>query len=133
VAYGISRGGYLASRLLAADARVAGVAAIAPVTDWRLLTEFTAERGSGPLGELRLSRYVKSLVGKRVFLVIGNSDQRVSSESCALFFSDLMAENARAGQAKAPVEFHCQTMAEAGHVVDDFWRRRGAEFLLAGD
>jgi hypothetical protein len=130
VAYGISRGGYLALRLLAADSRVAAAAAIGPVTDWRELAEFAAERGRTDVGDLRLSRWVEGLAGKRVFIVIGNADARVSTVSCCRFLLDLAEANARRGRADLPLEFHCAEMAESGHVVDDAWRVRGADFLL---
>ena len=132
VLYGISRGGYLALRLMAADARIAGAAAIAPVTDWRALAEFSADRDRGDLAGLELTRYADALAGKRVFLVIGTSDHRVSTASCCRFFLGLLDANARHGQTEPPVEFHCSAMMEPGHSVDDSWRRRGAEFLLAG-
>lgn len=130
VVYGISRGGYLALRLLAADARVAAAAAIAPVTDWRDLSEFAAEKERAELAELRLARYVGALAGKPIFLAIGNADERVSTLSCCRFFHELQEANAAQGHTAAPVEFHCAPMSKAGHVVDDLWRRRGAEFLL---
>jgi dienelactone hydrolase len=130
VAYGVSRGGYLALRLLAHDSRVGAAAAIAPVTDWRDLTEFAAERTREDLGDLRLSQYAAALAGKRVFLVIGNADDRVSTRSCSRLFIDLLEANARRGQTSFPGEFHCAAMSEPGHVVDDSWRQAAAEFLL---
>ena len=130
VVYGISRGGYLALRLMAADPRVAAAAAIAPVTDWRELAEFTAERAREDLAGLRLARFAEALAGKPIFMAIGTSDQRVSTLSCCRLFLDLQEANARRGLADSPVEFHCASMAESGHAVDDFWRMRGAEFLL---
>ncbi len=130
VVYGISRGGYMAVRLLAADSRVASAAAIAPVTDWRDLTEFSADRGRDDVAVLRLSRYASAIAGRRVFVVIGNSDKRVSTVSCCRFIAELMDANLRQGHDGSQVEFHCSAMAETGHVVDDSWRGLGADFLL---
>jgi pimeloyl-ACP methyl ester carboxylesterase len=130
VVYGISRGGYLALRLLAEDQRVAGAAAIAPVTDWRNLDEFSADRDRKDLEATSLSHQADALAGKRVFLVIGTSDHRVSTRSCCRFFVDLLEASARRNLLSPPVEFHCVGMAEPGHAVDDSWRRRGAEFLI---
>jgi pimeloyl-ACP methyl ester carboxylesterase len=130
VVYGISRGGYLALRLLAADARISAAAAVAPVTDWRDVSEFSADKGREDLARLRLARYVEALAGKRIFMAIGNSDDRVSTLSCCRFFLDLQEANAGRLRATSLVEFHCAGMSEAGHTVDDFWRRLGAEFLM---
>lgn len=130
VVYGISRGGYLALRLLAADPRVAAAAAVGPVTDWRELTEFATEKAREDLAGVRLARYAEALVGKRIFMVIGDSDQRVSTRSCCRFFLELVEANVRHGVAVAPIEFHCAPMSEPGHTVDDVWRVRAAEFLL---
>lgn len=128
--YGISRGGYLAMRLLAAEARIAAAAAIAPVTDWRVLREFAKEKDIEDLANQRLARWAESLATKRIFIAMGDSDERVGTLSCCRFFLELQEANARRSQAALPVEFHCARMAEPGHTVDDSWRRRGAEFLL---
>lgn len=128
--YGVSRGGYLALRLLAADARIAAAAAIAPVTDWRELSEFTAEKGRTELAATRLSAFADKLAGRRIYMAIGDSDRRVSTLSCCRFFIDLQEANASTGVSRFPVEFHCTRMAEPGHSVDNSWRQRGGEFLL---
>jgi dienelactone hydrolase len=130
VVYGISRAGYLILRMLAADERLAAAAAIAPVTDWGVLTEFAADRKRDYLAALNLSRYVDQLAGKPIFTVIGNADNRVSTLSCTRFFLDLLEANVKHGHETSGVEFTCSSMAQAGHTVDDSWRRMGAEFLL---
>jgi len=130
VVYGISRGGYLALRLLAADARVAAAAAVAPVTDWRDLAEFSTERTRENLAAARLANSAPALAGKRIFLVIGDADQRVNTLSCCRFFLALAEANAHPNAGAARLEFHCARMAQPGHAVDDFWRQRAAEFLL---
>jgi acetyl esterase/lipase len=132
VVYGISRGGYLALRLLAADPRIAAAAAIAPVTDWRDLAEFSAEKGRQDLAALTLTRYATALAGKRIFVVIGNADDRVSTLSCCRLFLALEEANAGAPRHPSPVEFHCAPMSQPGHVVDDSWRKLAADFLLGG-
>jgi len=130
VVYGISRAGYLGLRMLASDARLAAAAAIAPVTDWGVLSEFAADRKHEYLPSLNLSRYADQLAGKPVFIVIGNADNRVSTLSCSHFFLDLQEANVRHGHGTSWTEFACASMAAIGHVVDDSWRRMGAEFLL---
>lgn len=130
VVYGISRAGYLALRLLAADARVAAAAAVAPVTDWSRLTEFAGDRQKKYLTTISLSRYVDQLTGKPIFIVIGNSDDRVSTLSCSRFFLDLLEANERHGHDISGIEFICTKMAETGHSVDDSWRLMAAEYLI---
>ncbi len=130
VIYGISRSGYLALRLLAVDTRVAAVAAIAPVTDWGVLAEFAADRKREYLPKLNLSLYVEQLTGKPIFLVINNSDDRVSALTCSRFFLDLLEANVRKGRGTSKIEFISSAMAAPGHSVDDSWRQMGAEFLL---
>src|SRR5665213_186178 len=133
VVYGISRGGYLALRMLAEDARLAAAAAIAPVTDWAVLTEFSADRKRDYIAALSLSRLVDQLAGKPVFIVIGNADERVGTLSCSQFFLNLLEANVRHGHGTSGIEFACATMAAPGHTVDDSWRLAGAEFLLKRD
>jgi len=130
VVYGISRGGYLALRLLAADVRIAAVSAIAPVTDWRELSEFSAERNRDDLAAVRLAHYKEALAGKPIFMVIGNADDRVSTLSCSRFFLDILEANARQSRLTSWVEFHCAAMSKTGHTVDDSWRQLGADFLM---
>ena len=106
--------------------RLGAAAVIAPVTDWRDLTEFAAEMSQQELADTRLARWAAALAGKRIFMVIGDSDRRVSTLSCCRFFLDLQEAKAGLSRPDSPVEFHTVRMAEPGHTVDDAWRQRGA-------
>lgn len=129
VACGVSRAGYCALRLAAADPRIRAVAGLAPVTDWRLLREFAAVRADPAVAALALDHWAEPLAGRAVFLAIGNGDQRVSSASCVRFGAQLLQWEEAAALAKSNLQLHI--VACPGHALDDQWRRAGAEFLLA--
>ena len=124
---GTSRGGYLALRLLAGDDRIAGGAGFAPVTDWRILEEFAAQRPRRDVAALRLSRFVAGMVGRPVFLAIGGSDERVGTRSCQRLHRDLVAANAQAGLG-TPVKF--VLTEDVGHSMTAPGYAAGADFLL---
>ena len=125
---GTSRGGYMALRLMAADRRIKAGAAHAPVTHWRVLREFAADWDRQDVADLRLTRYVDQLAGRRVHLAIGNHDERVSTAACCRLYLALHDANRERGLAEDGVEFLCTP--DEGHSLGDEWRRRGVEFLL---
>ena len=125
---GTSRAGYMALRLMAEDNRVFAAAALAPVTDWCYLSEFSDEKDRADVKNLRLSLYCKGLVGKPVFLAIGNHDERVSTASCCRFYLNLLDENAANGYDSSNIDFYCTD--DIGHSLGDYWRKLGGEFLL---
>jgi dienelactone hydrolase len=79
---GVSRAGYCALRLAAADSRITAAAALAPVTDWRVLSEWAAVRDRPEVAALALETRAQQLAGKGVALLIGNQDDRVSTAAC---------------------------------------------------
>ena len=125
---GTSRAGYLALRLLAADKRIAAAAVYAPVTDWRALTEFAADQKRADVAALNLSNFADALAGKPLYMVMGNHDARVSTESCCRFYLDLAAANARHNFDNAHLNFQVQDTP--GHSSQVSWSVAGAEFLL---
>lgn len=125
---GGSRCGYMALRLLAADDRIAVAAVYAPVTDWRYLAEFTADREREDVARLALVHFVRGMVGKPVYIAIGGTDPRVNAESCRRFAERLMHGNDNAGRDASLVEFHLTDDRE--HAMGDQWYRRAADFLL---
>lgn len=128
VVSGTSRAGYLALRLLAADARVAAAAVYAPVTDWRDLTEFAAERERDDLAATRLSEFADGMVGRPIFIVIGNHDERVSTASCCQFYLDLVVANRGQGKDDSHLNFQIQDVP--GHASQPARYLAGADFLL---
>lgn len=77
---GVSRGGYCALRLAAADVRFHSVAGLAPVVDWRRLTGFEQVKDHPGFASLAMPSWSEPLVGRGVYVVIGNSDIRVGTD-----------------------------------------------------
>jgi len=125
---GTSRGGYMALRLLAADTRISAGAGFAPVTDWRDLREFSADRDREDVARLALSHHADALAGTAVYMAIGNRDERVNTTRCCRLFVDIMDASRRKGQDGGDTAFFCTT--DEGHTCSDAWYARGSEFLL---
>ena len=128
VACGISRAGYCAVRLAAADRRIAAVAALAPVTDWRILTEFAGCAHRSDVAALALEHWVHPLAGRPVFVAIGHADNRVGSASATRFATRLLEAEAAIGLGQSQFELH--VVPSIGHALPDPWRAAGAQFLL---
>ncbi len=126
---GLSRAGYCVLRLAAEDSRVGGVAALAPVTDWRALREFAAVKERDDVAALSLVNYAAPLAGRPVYLAIGSHDDRVGTECCMQFAQRLAEENRRRAPGSSGLCLHVVDDS-AGHSLDVRWRRAGAEFLL---
>jgi hypothetical protein len=128
VVSGISRFGYLALRLMAADENLNIGAAFSPVTDWRELVEFEPAKSSPKIADLRLSNYADKLAGKKIYMAIGSQDERVGTVACCQFFLDLNAANARKGLGRTWIDFNIT--GDPGHTCGDKWYNRGMEILL---
>ena len=126
---GLSRAGYCALRLAAADQRICAVAGLAPVVDWRQLREFAAVRDQPAVAALTLDHWADELAGRAVFLTIGNGDSRVSSASCAHFGWRLLALEAARQMERSRLQLHIVDAPD--HTLADQWRMAGAQFLLA--
>jgi len=128
VVTGISRYGYMALRLMAADDQVNIGGGFAPVTDWRKLSELHEIEDREEIADLRLSQFADELAGKKIYLSIGNHDERVSTLSCCQLFLDLNAANSRKGLDRTLVDFF--VTPDLGHRSGDEWFERGMELLL---
>lgn len=128
-ACGVSRAGYCALRLAAADERIVGVAGLAPVIDWRNLREFAAVRDQPDVARLALDHWAEALAGRAIFLAIGNSDARVSSAACVRFGLRLLEIEETRNRINSQIQLHL--VPADGHALDVDWRKAGAEFLLA--
>jgi dienelactone hydrolase len=128
VVSGTSRAAYMALRLMAAEPRIAAAAAIAPVTDWRALSEFAAAAHRPDVAALHLSEFAAAMVGRPVFIIIGNHDTRVSTASCCQFYIALTQANAVQGHDDALINF--QVLDVPGHFSPDGWHQQGDHFLL---
>lgn len=118
---GTSRGGYLALYLLAHEARLTAAAGFAPVTDWRVLSEFAADVQREEVGGLALVHYAADMVGRPVFMSIGNDDARVGTKDCVALRNALKEVGA---------EVECILTDDAGHTMGVGGYKRGADFLL---
>ena len=122
---GVSRAGYCALRLAAADERIAAAAGLAPVTDWRALSEWSAVRHRPEVAALALETWAPQLGGKGISLLIGNRDDRVSTAACIRLGLRML----EAGDGQA---IHCElhVVDAPGHALPDEWRLAGAQYLL---
>lgn len=122
---GVSRAGYCALRLAAADPRITAAAGLAPVTDWRVLSEWAAVRNKPEVAALALVQWATRLGGKTIVLLIGNQDERVSTAACVRLGLLLFEQ---AGGQQSHTEMH--VVEAEGHGLPDEWRTQGARSLL---
>jgi len=127
-ACGVSRAGYCALRLAAADQRIDGVAGLAPVVDWRALREFAAVRAQPTVAALDLNHWAAQLANRPVFMSIGNHDDRVGSDHCVRLALRLLALEEPSVARASALQLH--VVEDAGHGLSNPWRTAGAEFLL---
>lgn len=126
---GVSRGGYCALRLAAADERISAAAALAPVTDWRVVDEFAAQKGSSLVADLALTNYAASLAGRRIYVAIGNYDLRVGTDACTRFVLAI-SEHERLRHVKSSALRFLVVDDSAGHSLASKWRTEAMAFLL---
>ena len=98
---GISRGGFLAFHFAAGEPRVKAIAAISPVADLLALREFEGSSPKIPAKQLTLTHLAPKLIGRPVWVSIGNHDLRVDTDRTIAFTRDLVHATAR--QDKAPI------------------------------
>ncbi|MCK5811633.1 MAG: prolyl oligopeptidase family serine peptidase [Clostridiales bacterium] len=125
---GVSRAGYLALRLFSIEKRIKAVTALAPVTDWRELIEFKNDISNNELKDISIENYITDMVGRPIYLAIGNSDKRVGTKSCSDFYNKLINENKRKG-------YNCKDLIlyitnDENHSLDIYFRELGTKFLL---
>lgn len=114
---GTSRGGYLALHFANSDARVDCVAAFAPVTDLAELREFTSIKELPAVKSWAIHNHAQRLSAIPVWLVIGDQDQRVSTEKTIQLARQLTAA---AVKNKQPSSVDLHVMAEPrGHTTPD--------------
>ena len=129
VVVGLSRAGYAALRLAAAEPRILATAALAPVTDWRVLTEFAEVKDRPEIAVLALENYANQLAGKSIYMSIGSADRRVGTEFCAGFITRILDAEAAIGVRVSQLSLHFIHNSE-NHRLPDEWRTAGARYLL---
>ncbi len=84
-ACGTSRGGFMALQTAAMEPRIRATAAFAPVTNLMALREFDGATNTEFVAGLSLYSHAEALVGRSLWLVIGDRDERVSTDDCIAF------------------------------------------------
>lgn len=114
-ACGVSRGGFVACHFTASDPRVRAVAAFAPVTELGALTEFKGAAARDNVTSLNLSNQSTSLANRALYIVIGDQDQRVSTDAAVHFAKAVAKAAVDSGQ---PDNVILQVLPEPrGHTV----------------
>jgi dienelactone hydrolase len=131
---GTSRGGFLAMRFAAHDKRVKCAAGYSPVTDLRKLSEFRNAASIPGVDAMSLQSHVSALVGKPIFIVIGDRDDRVSTDA-AVAFARALSEAAIKANVPSGVELHVVSEPRANHTTPsgaDKWSARWIYRVLEG-
>lgn len=131
---GTSRGGFLAIRFAAHDRRVRCAVGYSPVTDLRKLSEFRGAASVPGVDAMSLQAHVAELVGRPIFIVIGDRDERVGTDAAVQFARAL---SAAAVEANVPsgVELHVVSEPRGNHTTPtdgDRWSARWIYRILEG-
>lgn len=125
---GTSRGGYLSLQFAAHEPRIRCVAAYAPVTDLAALREFQGAEANEMVQSLDVRKQADKLAGRPVWIIIGDQDERVSTDSAI----DLARRITRASLAQkltSQVDLH--VLAEPrGHTTPNGAVEGSAAWLL---
>jgi len=130
-AAGRSRLGYAALRLAAADRRIGGVAAYAPVVDWRILSEFARVKDAPIAASVALAGFVDQLAARPILVIIGEHDERVGTACVEAFATSLGAVPWDGSSPSGNLPLLAIDATVEGHTVSDRWVRAGAGYLLA--
>ncbi len=90
VAFGPSRGGFLALHFAAVEPRIGTVVAFAPVTDLLALREFQGTADKAAARSLDVMALAPKLAGRRLFIQMGHNDLRVGGHHAIDFALRLM-------------------------------------------
>lgn len=102
---GTSRGGFMAAQFAAADERVKCVATYAPVTDLMALREFQGVKHPEKARQLSLKAVADKLAGRAIWLIIGDRDDRVSTDESIAFCRAVTAASLKRNRS-AMVDLH---------------------------
>jgi len=111
---GTSRGGFAALHAFAADARIAACAAFAPVVDWPVLAEFKHLAANPLVRRSSIRKLVPRLVGRSLFSVIGNHDDRVGTDQAIALTRKVVAASSKQ---KPPVPVELHVVPTVGHSI----------------
>jgi hypothetical protein len=103
---------------------------MAPVTDWRYLSEFEAVRDNPLIETLALHHLAADLAWQPIFIAISNCDHRVNSAACVSLVADILHAEAREPGKPSRLNFMIDHKGE-GHGLTDPTRVIAAEYLLS--
>ncbi len=126
---GISRGGFCALHFAAAEPRIKAVIGIAPVTNPLALEEFAGVT-PGQAAPISLDQHLDKLAGRPVWISIGNTDDRVSTDECISFTRRLVATTRKLHPELTLVPVHLTVSTSLGHRAPDDAYPAAAAYLL---
>jgi dienelactone hydrolase len=126
-ACGTSRGGFIALHFAAAEPRIKSVVAFAPVTDLLALTEFKGMNKHAATRSLALAHFADKLVGRALWVCIGNHDDRVGTDLTIALCRAVTAADVAKGK-PADVELH--VMPTLGHTIHQTAHEEAAAWVL---
>lgn len=129
VACGTSRGGFIALHFAASEPRVKSVVAFAPVTDLLALREFDGQDNVEAITSLALARHAEKLATRKIWLCIGNYDERVDTD-LAIDFTRRVVRASVEQKVEPDVELH--VMTSRGHSIHKTAHPEAAQWLLEG-
>ena len=126
VAAGISRGGFMALHAAAANPAIQAIAALAPVTDLRTLSEFAGLDEDPLTKRLALIHQAEVLADRRTWLMICDDDARVGTDHCIAFSRALVAA---AVKRKREPQVTLVVVPGSGHHSFPDWHDQAAAWL----
>lgn len=125
---GTSRGGYMSLQFAAHEPRIRCVAAYAPVTDLAALREFQGAEANEMVQSLDVRKQADKLAGRPVWIIIGDQDERVSTDS-AIDLARCITRASLARKLTSQVDLH--VLAEPrGHTTPNGAVEGSAAWLL---
>ena len=113
---GTSRGGFLAFHFAASEPRIKAVAGISPVTDLLALSEFKGTAADSLAEKLAVTHIVSQLIGRPMWLSIGNHDERVDTDRAIAFTRAIVQASApQSKEAKPLIPVELVVAPAAGH------------------
>lgn len=126
---GTSRGGFIALHFAAVDPRVKCAMGFSPVTDLAALSEFRGVEEQALVKRLSLENQAAALAGRSIWIVIGDRDERVSTDK-AVHLARALSAAALERNISPRVDLH--VIAEPrGHTVPAGYSKLGADWLEA--
>lgn len=127
-ACGTSRGGFIALHVTAIEPRIKCVAAFAPVTDLLALKEFHGTSDNRLIKNQAVVTRAENLVGKAVWITIGNNDHRVNTDDAITMARGVVRAAVAQGKT-AQIQLHL--MPSDGHRTPANAHEDAARWLLS--